>query len=70
MAKKAANKFEERANLMECLGTLYQYAESQREYNCDLDEEGNYVPPKEDSYSYGTYVGWCEVLKILDTLKI
>lgn len=79
---KKMNKFSKKAAEFEAWGELLEYATQQRNYTMETktDEEGNpvtdkdgneiMIPPVEDRYSYSRYVGWCEVVKALETMKI
>ena len=76
------NKFRKKAAELEAWGRLLEFARSQVEYTyeCKLDENGEQVldkngdavqvPPNEDSYRYTDYIGWSEVVKALETMKI
>ena len=76
------NKFAKKAAEMEAWASLLDYALNQRRYNMEyevddngdnvLDEDGREkkIPPKEDSYDYPRYVGWCEVIKALESMKL
>ena len=77
------NKFTKKAAEMEAWGALLDFAtnqverclESKRDENGNevLDEDGNpiMVPPTEDRcYDYPRYIGWSEVVKTLENMKI
>ena len=76
------NKFAKKAAESEAWGRLLEFAKNQVEYQyeCKLDENGEQildkngeavkVPPNEDSYRYSEYVGWSEVVKALENMKV
>jgi len=76
------NKFAKKAAEMDAWAGLLDFAKDQLRYVMDvkyddngepvLDEDGNneMKPPTEDSYKYARYVGWCEVIKTLENMKL
>lgn len=76
------NKFAKKAAEMEAWGSLLDKAYEMRNWNMETkeDEDGNAildadgnrvrVAPSEDSYHYATYIGWCEVIKALESMKL
>lgn len=77
------NKFTKKAAEYEAWGSVLQFANEQKknymeaktdgkgEYIKDENDEIVYEPPKEnDYYSYSAYIGWCEVIKSLENMKI
>lgn len=76
------NKFAKKAAELDAWADVLQYAEHQKENNmaykegengkCITDANGNYItiPPEEDDYRYTRYIGWCEVVKALENMKI
>ena len=76
------NKFAKKAAELEAWADVLEYAERQKENNMAYKEDengehiedanGNYItiPPKEDDYRYTRYIGWCEVIKALESMKI
>lgn len=76
------NKFSKKAAEMEAWASLLDKAYEMRKWNMDTkeDADGNdvldadgervRVAPSEDSYNYASYIGWCEVIKTLEGMKL
>ena len=76
------NKFAKKAAEMEAWSTLLEKAYEMRDWHMETkeDEDGNdvldadgnrvRVAPSEGSYNYASYVGWCEVIKTLEAMKL
>ena len=76
------NKFSKKAAEMEAWGCLLEKAYDMRNWHMEakegddgnpiLDADGNRirVAPSEDSYNYASYIGWCEVVKALEGMKL
>ena len=76
------NKFAKKAAEMEAWGKLLETAYEQRNWymetkedddgNPILDSDGNpkHFEPEEGSYDYTRYIGWCEVVKALENMKL
>ena len=77
------NKFAKKAAELEAWSDLLDVAIRNLQSSMDVkeDENGNYVtdkdgnevriPPKEDdTYSYSRYIGWSEVVKALENMKL
>lgn len=76
------NKFAKKAAEMEAWGSLLDKAYEMRDWtmgtkedddgNPILDADGNRVriAPSEDSYDYPRYIGWCEVIKTMEGMKL
>ena len=76
------NKFSKKAAEMEAWASLLERAYENRRWNMETkeDDDGNTIldddgeakrfAPDEDSYHYASYVGWCEVIKTLESMKL
>lgn len=78
------NKFAKKAAEMEAWADLLDYAKKQLEYTMEIktDENGDEVLDKdgfvvriaptedENRYDYSRYIGWYEVVKSLEALKL
>lgn len=82
--RRKVNKFGKKAAELDAWSDVLEYVEQQLGYqmNVKTDDDGNEVtdkdgnairiPPDEndDRYGYLRYLGWCEVLKTIEAMKI
>ena len=68
------NKFEKKAAELNAWAEILSYANDQKKYCMNLrnndDGSEKWEEPEPGSYNYKHFVGWCEVIKSIESMKI